>query len=214
MTITYPRTLPDNQKLSECWFDIVDNIAMSPSSKGLFVNLSQVNDPVWKGTFLTGILERDVHPIWSAWRKSLGGGLRQFVAYDVRKSRPYAYPTANASTDISGAWDGTADVTSLGASGALGLSGLPSAYQFKVGDRIGLEEGSYHGYYEVMEDALAVAGVATVNVYPFLHTSIFTTAAVCRVWRPVCKFIIDPTSWNESGSVEKTPVSFVGYQRL
>ncbi len=31
------------------------------------------------------------------------------------------YPTANASTDISGGWDGTADVTSLGASGALVL---------------------------------------------------------------------------------------------
>jgi hypothetical protein len=139
--------------------------------------------------------------------------LRQFVAYDVRKT-PRAYPTAKASTEISGAWDGTADVVSLGASGVLGLSSLPTNYQFKIGDRVGLEQNGRHGYYEVIEDATAISGSVSVTVTPFLHTGIFTSAAVCRVWRPLCKFIIDTTSWNEQGTVENTPVSFKGYQRI
>lgn len=213
MTITFPRPLIDNARMSEAWFDIVDNIAMSPSAKGQFVNISQVNDPVWKGEFKTGILEHQDQAIWSAWKKSLGG-VRQFVAYDVRRSRPYAYPNANASTDIDAGWDGTATVEDLGASGALELSDLPTTYQFKVGDRVGLEAGGYYGYYEVLEDATAVAGAVTITVTPFLHTTLFTTSAVCRVWRPLCQFILDPASWSEQGTKEKTPVSFTGYQRL
>lgn len=219
MAITYPRSLPGagNSRMSECWFDIVDNVSIQPSAKGSFVNLSQVNDPVWKGTFLTPILERNVRPVWSAWRKSLRGGLRLFIAYDVRHSRPIAYPAANAPADISGGWDGTATVVAI-APGAdrqkLSLSALPTTYQFKVGDRIGLEQTSHYGYYEILEDVAAVAGAAIVTVAPFLHDTIFTTGAICRVWRPLCQFILDGTSWTEQGTVENTPISFSGIQRL
>lgn len=214
MTITFPRSLISNSKMSECWFDIVDNVAVSPSNNGNMLNLSQINDPLWKGTFVTGILDVPTQAIWSAWRKSLRGGLQSFIAYDVRRSAPLAYPTAKVAADISSGWDGTATVTSLGTSGALALSGLPTAFQFKVGDRVGLEQSGHYGYYEVMEDVLASGGVATVTVSPFLHTSIFTTSALCRAFRPLCQFIIDQSSWSELGTVQNTPISFNGVQRI
>lgn len=212
MAITYPRPLINNARMQECWFDIMDDVSAAPYAKGTKQNLSQVNDPVWRGTFVSGILEKSERPTWSAWRKSLGGGIRQFVAYDVRHSRPLAYPNAANPAAIGAGWDGTAAVSSVGAGGALGLNSLPSAFQFKAGDRVGLEQNGFYGYYEVLEDKLAVLGVVTVTVTPLLHSSLFNTSAVCRVWRPLCKFIIG--DWVEQGTMEPTPVSFTGVQRL
>lgn len=215
MAITFPRPLINNAHMSEAWIDLVDNVSFSASGNGTFINLSQVNDPIWKGTFVTGILERSDRAIWSAWRKSLRGGINFFIAYDVRFSTPQAYPNAKASTDIQGGWNGTAAVTSLNDSGVLVLNSVPVGYQFKVGDRVGLELSGNYGYYELMEDAVADgSGDATISVAPFLHTSVFDSGALCRLWRPVCQFMIDQSSWVEQGTVENTPVSFNGLQRL
>lgn len=212
MAIAYPRQLINNARMSECWFDLVDNLAFSPSGKGSKINLSQVNDFLWKGVFKTPPLERDVAPLWQAWHKSLRGGSKLFIAYDVRRSVPYAYLTATAPGDISGGWNGTAAISALGLSGAISLTGLPATYQFKCGDRLGLEQNTNYGYYEIIEDATAVAGAVTITVSPFLHTGFFTTAAVCRVWRPWCQFIIG--DWAEQGTVENSPITFTGAQRL
>lgn len=214
MTITFPRPLIDNAHMSEAWIDIVDNVAFSASGNGTFINFSQINDPVWKGTFVTGILDVPTQAIWSAWRKSLRGGLNTFLAYDVRKSAPLAYPNAKSSVDIQGGWNGTCGVTTVGASGQLTLNSLPDNYQFKVGDRIGLEEGGKYAYHEILEDVEASSGNATVSVSPFLYTTLFDTSALCRVWRPVCQFMIDQSTWTEQGTRENTPVSFNGLQRL
>lgn len=214
MAITFPRPIVNNARMTECWFDIVDNVAFSPSNNGNVLNMSQVADPQWAGTFITPILERSEQAIWSAWRKSLRGGLNTFTAYDVRRSAPFAYPNAKAPGDISSGWGGLAGVSSIGLSGALGLNGLPANYQFKIGDRVGLQQSVNFGYYELLEDATATAGgLVTITVSPFLQ-SLFTTGAVCRVWRPVCQFMIDQSTWSEQGTVEITPISFKGIQRL
>lgn len=214
MTITFPRPIVNNARMSECWFDIVDNVAFSPSNNGNLLNLSQIADPQWAGTFITPPLERTERPIWSAWRKSLRGGLKTFTAYDVRNASPFAYPTAKAPGDISSGWSGLAGVSSVGLAGALGLTTLPANYQFKTGDRVGLQQGTNFGYYEVLEDVTANgSGIAAITVAPFLQ-SLFTTGAVCRVWRPVCQFMIDQSTWSELGTVENTPISFKGIQRL
>lgn len=213
--LTFPRPLINNAHMSEAWIDLVDNVAFSASGNGTLLNMSQVNDPVWKGTFVTGILDVPTQAIWSAWRKSLRGGINCFIAYDVRKSVPIAYPNAIASTDILAGWNGTCSVTTLGDSGQLALAGLPANYQFKVGDRVGLEQNTNYGYYEVLEDIQANdTGDATVSTSPFLHTGTFTTDAICRVWRPLCQFMIDQSTWSEQGTRENTPVSFNGLQRL
>ncbi len=214
MAITYPRDLPDYH-LSECWHDLIDNVSIAPSGNGLVLNRSQFVDPIWQTTIVTGLLDIVKQAEWSAWKKSLGGGLRTFVAYDVRRQTPLAYPNAKAPTDIKAGWNGTATVTSVGLSGALGLSGLPENYKVTVGDRIGLEQSNHYGYYEIIESVTANgAGVATVTVTPFLHSSLFTTAAVARIWRPKCEFVIGQANYSESGTKEPSPISFTGTQKL
>lgn len=216
MTITYPRSLPitNPNRMTECWFDLQDNTSVQLSGAAL-LNVSQIVDPSWKGNFITPILMRTERPLWSAWRKSLRGGAKTFLAYDVRNAAPFNYPNAKVSGDVSVGWNGTAGVTALALSGLLSLSSLPANYQFRAGDRVGLEQSGFYGYYEVLEDVLANgSGVATITVAPFLHTTIFTTSALCRVFRAVCQFIVDQTTWAEQGAAEDAPISFSGVQRL
>lgn len=215
MAITYPRELP-SYKLAECTFVLDDNVSMSPSARGLVVNRTQTIDPAWRAVITSGLLENEMRSIWSAWKKSLRG-LKTFVAYDLQRPTPRAYPAATAPGQISAGWSGTATVTAVGAvgaAGALGLSGLPSGYQAKVGDRVGLEQGGRYGYYEILEDNTAAGGAIVLTVAPFLHTTVFTTAAVARLWRPKCQFVLDWNTWRETTVPDPTPVSFKAIQVL
>jgi len=212
MAIIFPRSLPD-YNLTRGTIRLVDPVASSASHAGAKLNLSRVADPAWIFEAETMQLWDAERRPWTAWKNSLRGGLRQFVAYDITR-KPLAYPSAQAAADISVGWDGTATVSNLGLSGELGLSGLPSTYQVSVGDRIGLEEGGAYGYYEVIEDAAAVAGAVTVTVAPLLHLSIFTNAAVARLWLPLAKFVLDWQSWSEETIGGPSSISFTAYQRV
>jgi hypothetical protein len=216
VTITYPRELPDGY-LAECTFDLMDNVASSSSSKGLVLNRSQVIDPTWKAhiqTIQRNSFDQAVLATWSAWKKSLRG-LKTFVAYDRAVPNPIAYLDAKAAMDIKAGWDGTCTVTSLGASGALVLSGAPASYKASVGDRVGLEQDGHSGYYEVLEAVTAdVSGVMTLTVAPFLHTTVFTTDALCRLWRPKCQFALDWNSWSDPRTGQPGSISFDAYQVL
>lgn len=214
MAIVFPRELPVGP-ISECLFTLVDSVSASPSAGGSFVNLSQVNDPVWQVKITTGLLGDDLKYAWSAWKKSLRGGLQKFIAYDASRKTPLAYPNAKQPSDINPTWDGSAVVASLALGGALSLTGLPANYKIKAGDRVGLKQATYYGYYEILEDVTASgSGAATVTVSPFLHTTIFTTSAIATLWRPKCQFIIDWQTWSEGSTNEPTPVSFEAWQRL
>lgn len=211
MTITYPRLLP-TERLVECTFDLMDGVVISPSGGGKFLNRTQTTDPVWKLKAMTPPLTREDRAIWGAWKKSLQGGLKTFRTFDHTKPNPRAYPTATIPQQISGGWNGLTTVTSVGLSGALSLAGAPATYQAKVGDHVSLIEGGRYGLYEILEDATAVAGAITLNVTPFLHTDIFTTAAVGRLWRPEAIFVIDWQSWQEPTGLNPQAISFEAYQ--
>lgn len=213
MAIIFPRPLPD-YNLTRGTIRLVDPVASSASHSGAKLNMSQVVDPAWVFEAETMPLWDDERRPWTAWRSSLRGGLRQFIAHDITRNPPLAYPAARTPDDISSGWDGTAIVTSVGLSGELDLGGLPPAYKFRVGDRIGLEEGEARGYYEVVEDAAAAGTEATVTVSPHLHTGIFTNAAVARLWLPVAKFILDWQSWSEETIGGPSQISFTAYQRV
>ena len=215
MTLTYPRELPDDA-LTECTFDLLDNVASSSSSKGLVINRSQVIDPTWKAHVQTRphmSFDQTTLAMWSAWKKSLRG-LKTFVAYDRAVPNPIAYPGAKSPADISTGWDGTASTTVLGASGTMWISG-PANYKVKAGDRVGLEQSGHYGYYEILEDATANSlGAVLVTVAPFLHTTVFTTSAVARLWRPKCQFALDWNSWSDPRTGQPSSISFDAYQVL
>jgi len=215
MALTFPRDLP-SYVLVRGTFTLVDAVASSASRSGAKLNLTRVSDPTWTLDVETPPLRPHEKRAWTAWKNSLRGGLREFLAYDITRNPPAAYPKAKTPQDISPGWGGTAAVSSLGLAGALGLSNLPAGYQVRVGDRIGLEAAAGHrGYYEAVEDAVANAsGALTVTVSPFLHTSLFTTSAIARLWLPKAKFIIDWQSWQQETIGEPTPIAFRAVQRV
>lgn len=216
MAISYPRSLP-SCGLRSALLDLEENVAVSPSGRGLVLNRTQVADPVWIGTFETEVLRQAPRADWGAWLVSLRGGLRTFLAFDSRRRAPLAYARARAPDDIAGGWDGTGAVADLGSAGVLTLSDLPAQYQVTVGDRIGIEQGGRFGYYEAIEDAGADAGGnVVVTVAPFLHTAIFSPGAVARLWRPVCEMVIDTQSRRgEPGSLPRLgSFNFSAWQKI
>lgn len=218
MALTFPRPLPECGVRSGT-LSLAENVAMSPSGKGAFANLTQVNDPVWLFACETFTLRPVPRAEWGAWKNSLQGGLRSFLAFDSRRRAPLAYAGARSSVDIKAGWDGTANVVTLVGGGVLTLSGLPAQYRFTAGDRIGVEQGAplRRGYYEVMEPAGADgAGDAVVTVAPFLHTALFSPGAVARLWRPVCELVLDWNSWrDENGGLPRLgTISFSAWQRI
>ena len=202
-------------KLVQCVFQPVESVGRSRVGVGTALALTETMDTVFRVDVQTIPLAPALRAAWRAWRGRLRGGLDQFSLYDVTKKNPLAYPFATASTDISGSWGGTATVTSLGASGALGLSGLPANYILSEGDYIALEEGGKIDLYQVATTITASGGgVVTVSVRPFLRTGLFTTSAVARIWRPKATFVLEPGSWSESAGVLPSPISFSGIQRV
>lgn len=218
MALTFPRPLPECG-LRSGTLTLAENVAMSPSGKGAFANLTQVNDPVWLFAGETYTLRPALRAEWGAWKISLQGGLRSFLAFDTRRRAPLAYAGARSPDDIKAGWAGTANVVTLGAGGVLTLSGLPAQYRFTPGDRIGIEQGAplRRGYYEVIEPAGADgAGSATVTVAPFLHTALFSPGAVARLWRPVCELVLDwPSGGDENGALPSLGTfTFSAWQRI
>lgn len=218
MALVFPRDLPGCGARTVL-LELADNVAMSASAGGRVINRSQVNDPVWRCSVETYTLRAPGRAEWGAWKNSLLGGLRSFLVVDSRRRWPLAYPDARAPAQISAGWAGTASVTALGAGGMLTLAGLPAGYKLTAGDRIGLEQGTplRRGYYEVMESVTASgAGVVAVPVAPFLHATIFTTAAVARLWQPRCECVIDWQSWrDQTGGVPSMgTMNFEAWQKL
>jgi hypothetical protein len=203
--------------LAYCLFSPIQNVVSASMGRGLTVNVFEISEQLFKVDIQTVAMipHAAPHAAWRAFRAQLRGGLNTFSTWDVNKRTPLAYPNATSAASISGAWSGTAVVTSLGASGALGLSGLPANYAFSAGDYIGLEEGGRYDLYEVATSVTANgSGVVTVSVLPYLRTTVFTTSAVARIWRPVAAFILDPASWQEDGSYNLCRISFSGTQRI
>lgn len=204
-----------NYHLSECWFTLLDNVSGSRSNRGLLSNRSLVDDPLWRLDFRTGLLQLEAQYEWSGFIKSLRGGFEYLTAYDVKRLYLAGYPNAKSPDDVSSGWDGTATVVTVGASGVLTLANLPANYIAKIGDRVGLEQGDYRGYYEIIENATANGdGDLVLTVTPLLHTRTFDDEAIARLWRPKAKFQIDWQSIRESGTREPSDISFQAYQVL
>ena len=201
--------------MQECTFALQDNATLSPFDKGKAFNLSQVNDPAWKVTIKTIPLTRQKRQVWSAFKNSLRGGLNRARGFDVSHFAPLNYIGALSPSQIANGWNGTSSVSSVGLSGSLGLTGLPSGYVAKAGDRIGLEQNGRYGYYEVLFDAIANGGgTVSVTVAPLLHTTYFTAAATARLWQPKALFVIDWKAFDLTATSEMMPVTMTGYQVL
>ncbi len=213
MAPIFPRELPD-YGLVRATFTLVDAVRSSASHTGSRINRTRTADPTWTLEVETTPRWPDEKRPWTSWKNSMRGGLRLFLACDIART-PGEYPDARSAQDVAPGWNGTASVTGLSASGLLGLSGLPSGYRIRVGDRIGIEQAGHFGYYEVDEDVIASGiGAVAVTVSPFLHTRLFSVGALARLWLPKAKFILDGQSWQDDGGAAPSPISFRATQQV
>jgi hypothetical protein len=204
--------------LRECTLILEPSVAQYRSFGGILLNQTEIFDSIWTVKIETLLLEERERSEWRAWKNKLRGGLDYFSMYDISKPKPYYYRDNDYSYQVGSAspgWNGTATVTALGASGALGLSGLPANYVITEDDYIGLEQSGRYGLYAAAETKTANgSGAITISVRPYLHTGIFTTSALARLWQPKATFVIDNKSWSESMVLQPSSITFNGAQRI
>ena len=218
MAIPDPRFIP-LPEFVEATIELDHGVVQAAHAGGLRVTSSQIREPAWYGRFETPRLQPAQMKLWQAWHKTLRGGLKRFVAYDIRRELPEAYWSTGQMPDDGGSpWDGITTVTSLATPGQIALSGVPVDYQATAGDRIGLEETisskDHYGYFEIVEDAVANgAGALMVSVEPLVQSA-FTTAATAKLYRPLCLFVLRQGSFSGPTRADFPAVSFEAVQAL
>lgn len=220
MAITYPRSLPSGYRLVSSKFELIHG-TVSSVTKGGAVTSTEISDPFWKLEVTTPPLVHTEAAVWQAWWESLRGGGKSFLAHDMRRNWPIAYPnnTLPATRAGGGAFDGTAKLAAISAYEiTIGAAGgyLPASYQVKAGDKIGLvASGAYH-VHRALEDVTANgSGVAVVPVSPFTYPTTFTTAlTTVNLVKPLAQFIPDPGSWSYTDGIDAQPIAFSARQKV
>ena len=180
MAISYPRTLPFN----DC-IDAVFTITRQNQKSRTRAGASQVlntGTSYWMAEIETLPISGRDRLALVAWMESLRGGLKTAYIFDASAKRPRAYAAALPGGMSAGGFD----VTSVAAN-AIGVSGLPSGFQFKVGDKIGLVEGAKRALHHVVEDVTGSS--VTLSVEPEVRLSLFSTSATLTVEKPVMEAI-------------------------
>lgn len=210
MMITYPREL-HSYRLSTCTFTFNDGVSISRTGRGRAVSAVEDSDPYLGLTVQTGRMPLSERHPWEAWKDSLRGGLKSFLAYDISRKEPLAYPDG-VSEITTGTWDGTGSLTDLDAH-LITATSAPSGFKMTAGDHIGLVEDGKYGVFRVTEDATATTSIA-VPVDPFVPTTVFSTAATVVFWRPKAEFILLSSTWSNPVNTEFAPISFEAVQKL
>lgn len=212
MAIVHPREMPHIPKV-ESTFTLDEGTVVSRHDEGRRGTVSQIRDPIWSAHLQTQPLDLGGRAEWQAWKNTLRGGLRSFLAWDVSRYEPRAYPNGVPEI-IAGTWNGQGTVTSLATPGQIAASGTPAGFELMTGDRVGLIENGRYGYFDVSADATADGtGAITVEVEP-LVSSLFTTAAVIVFRRPRLLMQMINGSFSAPGTAGLVPVSFDAVQVL
>lgn len=210
MAITFPRELPF-YRFKECTFATVEGTALNRTANGRAISAVEQYDPWIQASFKTTPLFPAERKVWSAWKSSLRGGMKSFLAYDASRPEPIAYPKGVPEI-IATTWDGTGIVTALSARAAT-VSGLPAGYQASAGDHVGFVlSGRYSVHTLTESDVANGSGIISVDFDPYIVQTLFTIGATAVFWRPKARFVLDPESWEESADIDFSPIGFVGLQ--
>jgi hypothetical protein len=160
-----------------------------------------------------------------AWKNSLRGGQKSFLAHHHARPAPSAYANIAAVTALTraggGAFDGTAvisafpDIRTVQITAA-SSSRLPAGFQLRVGDMLGIVKvGSPNKYllHQVMADITAAGdGSLIIDVEPRIITTVFAAGNIVNFIKPLAEFKLMPSSdgqvnWqNNSFSISGTSV--------
>lgn len=206
--------LPPDEAFQDCLFSMDHNVAAASVGAGTKISRTELADPIWTVEISTRpyFAKSAEARAWRALRAKLRGGIHLLKLWDLTQPAPLAYADAQVVTDIAGSWDGIGGVVSISGT-AITVNSLPAYYQASIGDYIGLEENDRFGLYEIVNAATANGlGVIDLVTGVPMQTSLFTTFATARLWRPYATFAITDSSWSFPTDVNPGPVAFTGAQ--
>lgn len=211
MTITFPRELPSYDQLEASTFIPITGDAVNRTGSGRAVSVVNHTDPWIRSQFETGPLYPEERRMWSAWKDSLRGAMKSFLAYDLSRQYPIAYPQGIPGV-VASTWNGQGVSISLSAYQTT-LDGVPAGYVATPGDALGFVQDGHYSWHQVTEGGTANGSEElTIGFAPMIPLTIFTIGAVGVLWRPKGRFIIEPDSWKERGDEVRSPISFNGIQ--
>ncbi|MBX3580839.1 MAG: hypothetical protein KF810_02945 [Rhizobiaceae bacterium] len=205
----FPREL-NSYQLAECTFLIVEGVALSRAGKGRAITAIDQFDPWVMARIRTGPLTHAERRAWSAWKNSLRGGMKHFLAYDQARSWLLNYPHGVPEI-IAETWNGEAIVTELSAY-EMTVEGAPEGFVMLPGDALGLVLDGKHGWFEVTEASTAGGDEMTIAFAPYAPPTLFTVGSTAVLYRPKAKFVLDPDSWEETADTKLSPISFTALQ--
>lgn len=211
MAITFPRSLPawlQGRAIDSDLSVITTDVAPRVNSGALLA--VETAEPFWVYQAEFVVKTRSEEMELKAWKDSLGGRLRSFIAGDPRRCYPSAYNAA-AFAALS-PFTGVCTVTAISAS-TITLGGLPASFVLREGDYVGLTQSGKRDIHRVAEDVTANGtGAAAVLVYPYVKTNLFTTSASANVRQPAAEWVLQ--SMDFSGLERSKTVSIRAEQKL
>lgn len=210
MALPDPRELPFYAFRKSTW-KFVEGSALNRTSNGRAISVVDQYNPFIMAEFATRALYPNERRQFSAWKNSLQGGLKSFLAYDQSRAFPIAYP-GGVPEIIATTWNGSGITTALSAR-SMQVSGVPSGYVASAGDHVGLVQDGHYTVHEITEGGTATVGeVLTVSFDPYVPLQMFSIGATAVLWRPKARFVLDPESWEDEGGIDFAPITFTGLQ--
>lgn len=199
-------------ELNESTFTFTEQVSLSRSAGGKAVASVEYGDPYLHARFVTLRLALAARHGWEAWKDSLRGGMKSFLAWDASRPQPLAYP-AGVPEIVAGTWNGQGTVSAI-ATHLVTAAGAPQGFMMMPGDHIGIVQSGKHGLFRVTEEVTAGESSIAVPVDPAIPVNIFTAAATVHFHRPKAEFIILPSTWSNPVNAEFSPISFEAVQKI
>jgi hypothetical protein len=147
------------------------------------LQVMETSPAAWRATWRTAPLTHVQAGRVQAFVDALSGA-RRFLGTDTFRPNPAAHL---AGAGLASATFPIVNVTP----GRLTLSA--TGLTLSPGDLVGLERSGKYGLFRVLEAATASGGVIAFDVAPSVPSH-FVAGDICRVQRPVCLMLLDPSS--------------------
>lgn len=214
MAITFPRTLPSALKVVGMTFMPQPMIEVSPLTGGDAVS-ADLGPTLWRPSYKSTNLNNENYGIVRSLYDTLLS-THEFYAYDKWRQYPLAYKNGWGSLTVSGSpFDGTCKIKTVASAVSLVLKTLPtSGFILSIGDYLSFGYGANgnQALHRIAAGGVSSSGEMTVEVRPFIRTGAAADDVV-QLYRPSCKAIILPGTYDEQGSLpDNGSISFDAIQ--
>jgi hypothetical protein len=147
------------------------------------LQVMETSPAAWRATWRTLPLKHAEASRVQAFVDALSGA-RRFLATDTYRPNPAAHL---AGSGLPGA------TFTIQAVSPTRLTLLASGLTMSPGDLVGIEKGGRYALFRVLEAATSSGGSIAFDVAPSIPSH-FAAGDICRVQRPVCLMLLDPSS--------------------